>query len=59
MSFTVLTSSGPEQVDATEHRLEGLHHVFRTTTTVMGRPRTMVVRRLPAATVLSVTPYQA
>jgi hypothetical protein len=55
MPFTVTTTSGPEQVDATEHRLEGLFHVFRTTTTVMGRPRTMVVRRIPAATVLTIT----
>ena len=54
MTFTVLTTSGPEQVDATEHRLEGLFHVFRTTTTVMGRPRTMVVRRISAASVLSI-----
>jgi hypothetical protein len=53
--YTVTTTSGTEQVEATEHRLEGLFHVFRTTTAVMGRPRTMVVRRIPAETVLSIT----
>jgi hypothetical protein len=55
MAFTVLTTSGPERVDATEHRLEGLFHVFRATTTVMGRPRLVVVRRIPAASVVSIT----
>jgi hypothetical protein len=55
MTFTVTTTSGPERVEATEHCLEGLFHVFRATTTVMGRPRTVVVRRIPAATVLSIT----
>lgn len=56
MPFLVLTRAGTQTIDATEHRLEGSFHVFRTTTTVMARPRTMVVRRIPAASVLTVTP---
>ena len=55
MPFTVSTPSGPLRIDAEEHRVEGRSHVFRRTTLVMGRPRVMVVRRLPLADVLSVT----
>jgi hypothetical protein len=54
MRFTVTTRSRTEHVEADEHRVEGLFHVFRATTTVMGRPRVHVVRRLPGADVLSV-----
>jgi hypothetical protein len=52
--FIVATLLGPVRIDADEHRVEGLHHVFRATTTVMGRPRVMVVRRLPVADVVTI-----
>ncbi|MCW2500241.1 MAG: hypothetical protein JWN87_1917 [Frankiales bacterium] len=55
MPFTVVLATEQLVVDADEHRLEGRFHVFRSSTSVMGRPRTMVVRRLPATDVLSVT----
>ena len=49
MPFTVRRPAEPPlTVDAEEHRVEGAWHVFRATTTVMGRPRTVVVLRLPA-----------
>ena len=54
MFFVTTTAVGTVQIDADEHRVEGLHHVFRTTTTVMGRPRVMVVRRLPVAEVVTI-----
>ena len=54
MPFTVTTRSTTLTVIADEHRVEGAHHVFRTTRTVMGRPRVVVVRRLPVSDVLSV-----
>jgi hypothetical protein len=53
--FTVVLATGPLVVAADEHRLEGRFHVFRSRTSVMGRPRSVVVRRLPATDVLSVT----
>jgi hypothetical protein len=56
MPFTVTTRTTTLTVEAEEHRVEGGHHVFRRSTTVMGAPRLAVVRRLPAADVLAVTP---
>ena len=53
--YVVRTPTGPVTVDAEEHRVEGAFHVFRRTTAIMGRPRMVVVRRLPASAVLSVT----
>ena len=53
MPFTVTTRTATLTVLADEHRVEGAHHVFRSTRTVMGRPRVVVVRRLPVADVLS------
>ena len=48
MPFTVRQPPAPPlEVDAEEHRVEGGWHVFRRTTTVMGRPRTVVALRLP------------
>ena len=55
MPFTVNTRTCTLTVVADEHRVEGAHHVFRTTRTVMGQPRVVVVRRLPVGEVLSVT----
>jgi hypothetical protein len=46
----------PRDVDAEEHRVEGGWHVFRGTTTVMGRPRTVVALRLAAADGVVVSP---
>ena len=54
MYVVTTTAVGTLQIDADEHRVEGLHHVFRATTTVMGRPRVMVVRRLPVSDVVSI-----
>jgi hypothetical protein len=56
MPFTVTTRTATLTVEADEHRLEGAHHVFRRTTTVMGAPRVVVVRRVARADVLAVTP---
>ena len=53
--YVVTTSTGTLQIDAEEHRVEGLHHVFRSTTVVMGRPRLMVVRRIACSDVVSVS----
>ena len=48
MPFTVLRpGSPPLQVDADDHAVEGAHHVFRRDVVVLGRPRRMVVLRLP------------
>lgn len=55
MPFTVTTRSAVLQIDAEEHRVEGAHHVFRTTRAVMGKPRLVVVRRLARAEVVDVT----
>ena len=49
----------PLHVDAEEHAVEGGWHVFRRTTTVMGRPRTVVALRLAAAEVDAVRPGTA
>lgn len=59
MTFTVRPAdlaAAPLHVDAEEHRVEGGFHVFRRTTTVMGRPRTIVTLRLPVSGVRDVTP---
>ena len=56
MPFTVTTPDACFEIDADEHRVEGLFHVFRRGTTVMGHPRMMVVRRLRADAVLTVSP---
>jgi hypothetical protein len=48
----------PLAVEADEHRLEGAHHVFRRDTTVLARPRRVVVLRLPAAEVSRVQPAE-
>ena len=53
--FTVTTRSAVLVIDAEEHRVEGAHHVFRTTQLVMGKPRLVVVRRLRVAEVLTIT----
>ena len=55
MPFTVTTRSAVLRIDAEEHRVEGAHHVFRSTRTVMGAPRMAVVRRVARAEVLEVT----
>jgi hypothetical protein len=55
MPFTVTTRSAVLVIDAEEHRVEGAHHVFRTTQSVMGKPRMVVVRRLLRADVLDVS----
>ena len=57
MPFTVTTRSAVLTIDADEHRLEGAHHVFRISRAVMGKPRMVVVRRLPQADVLDVTAH--
>jgi hypothetical protein len=55
--FTVLRPGLPPlDVDADEHRLEGVWHVFRRDTVVLGRPRTVVALRLPVAAVSEVRP---
>lgn len=54
MPFTVTTRTSTLTVVADEHRVEGAHHVFRATRTVMGKPRVVVVRRLPVTEVLAV-----
>ncbi|MCU1594615.1 MAG: hypothetical protein JWO12_2007 [Frankiales bacterium] len=53
--YDVSLPTGHLLVDADEHRVEGPFHVFRRTTTLMGRPRTLVVRRLAVADVIGVT----
>jgi hypothetical protein len=55
MPFTVQTRTCTLTVLADEHRVEGAQHVFRATRTVMGRPRVVVVRRLPVSDVLTVS----
>ena len=52
--YDVTLTSGHLLVDADEHGVEGRFHVFRTTTTLMGRPRTLVVRRLAVTDVVAV-----
>lgn len=48
MRFTVLRPGrAPEVVDADDHAVEGSHHVLRRDVVVLGRPRRMVVLRLP------------
>ncbi len=48
MPFTVLRPGRPpEPVDADDHAVEGAHHVFRRDVVVLGRPRRMVVLRVP------------
>lgn len=56
MPFVVhLTSARPPlSVDADDHRVEGGWHVFRRTTYVMNRPRSVVALRLPLADVREV-----
>jgi hypothetical protein len=54
MPFTVTTRTSTLTVIGDEHGVEGAHHVFRATRTVMGKPRVVVVRRLPVSDVLSV-----
>ena len=56
MPFTVTTRSSTLTVLADEHRVEGAHHVFRRSRSVMGAPRMVVVRRLAQADVLEVSP---
>lgn len=57
MPFTVVRLHQlPLVVEADDHRLEGAWHVFRRDTVVLGRPRSVVVLRLPAATVREVVP---
>jgi hypothetical protein len=46
----------PLLVDADEHVVEGAHHVFRRDAVVLGRPRRVVVLRLPVAGVDGVRP---
>ena len=55
MPFTVTTRTSTLTILADEHRVEGAHHVFRRTASVMGAPRRVVVRRLPVRDVLEVT----
>lgn len=55
MPFTVTTLDAVLEIDADEHRVEGAHHVFRTSRAVMGKPRMVVVRRLAQADVIDVT----
>jgi hypothetical protein len=46
--YTVLRPGLPPlAVEADDHRVEGAHHVFRRDTTVLSRPRSVVVLRLP------------
>lgn len=60
MPFTVVRPAQPPLVvDADEHRLEGAWHVFRRDTMVLGRPRSVVALRLPAASVTRVVPERA
>ena len=55
MPYTVVRpASPPLTVDADDHQLEGGWHVFRRDTVVMGRPRSVVALRLPAAWVVRV-----
>ena len=54
MPYTVVTTDAHLVIEADEHQLEGLFHVFRRTTAVMGRPRVQVVRRIRAADVLTI-----
>ncbi len=56
MPFTVVTTTSTLRIDADEHGVEGAHHVFRCTRTVMGAPRLVVVRRIARADVLEVRP---
>lgn len=56
MPYTVVTTRAVLTVDADEHRVEGGHHVFRTTRVVMRQSRSVVVRRLPVAEVTSIVP---
>ena len=39
----------PELLHADSARVEGIHTVLRGTTLVMGRPREVVLRRVPAS----------
>lgn len=49
MPFTVVRPGVPPlHVDADDHRVEGGWHVFRRDAVVLGRPRSVVVLRLPA-----------
>ncbi len=57
MRFSVtMRQDTPVAVEADEHRVEGHWLVFRSTVFVMGRPRTVVALRLPAAEVVDVSP---
>lgn len=57
MPFTVVRPHQPPLVvEADDHRLEGAWHVFRRDTVVLGRPRSVVALRLPAAAVRDVLP---
>jgi hypothetical protein len=48
--FTVTSPARPPQVvEADDHAVEGAHHVFRRDAVVLGRPRRVVVLRLPVA----------
>ena len=44
----------PLTVVADAHAVEGAHHVFRRDATVLSRPRSVVVLRLPVADVTAV-----
>ncbi len=52
--YVVTLTDGSVRIDADDHRVEGQFHVFRSTTTLMGRPRAVVVRRLPVGAVVDV-----
>ena len=57
MRFTVQRPGCPPVVvEADEHRVEGAHHVFRRDTTVLSRPRSVVVLRVAVAAVERVEP---
>lgn len=60
MPYTVVRLAQPPlTVEADDHRLEGGWHVFRRDTLVLGRPRSVVALRLPAAGVLRVEACRA
>jgi hypothetical protein len=55
--YTVVRPAQPPLlVEADDHRVEGGWHVFRRDTVVLGRPRSVVALRLPAAAVVRVLP---
>jgi hypothetical protein len=56
--FTVERRPGlpPLTVEADEHRVEGVSHVFRRDALVLSRPRSVVALRVPVAEVTAVRP---